>query len=357
MLGGLTVLFFLPAAISTAHAGLAEIFFCMTVAIALFTSPRWIEGTRSRRRRGRSRRRDAPPRGDHDHRPRVRPDPRRRDDAAHRRRAGDSRLPADVRPPLADALGSEDRDPLRAPRRRARRDVRGDDHRVHPVARQQRTPAAHAFTRPAALLLALVAVQVTLGALTILSRRDMWINSLHVVCGALVLTTSLVLTLRTWRVRFSEANDDVRLKPDTTLGRQAGRGGRPHNRSARVKDGRTAVADDVRHESTLWRTVGDYVALTKPRLNVLVVATSAAGYYLGASGPLNLPPYGGCRGGYGARGRRRRRAQPGLRARYRRADAADADAASARRPRLGGRRPHRSACSCRPRASRCSGCW
>src|SRR5438552_586237 len=42
VLGGLTVLFFLPAAISTAHAGLAEIFFCMTVAIALFTSPSWI---------------------------------------------------------------------------------------------------------------------------------------------------------------------------------------------------------------------------------------------------------------------------------------------------------------------------
>src|SRR5213596_981051 len=44
VLGGLTVLFFLPAAVSTAHAGLAEIFFGMTVAIALFTSPGWIEG-------------------------------------------------------------------------------------------------------------------------------------------------------------------------------------------------------------------------------------------------------------------------------------------------------------------------
>src|SRR5437870_921462 len=42
VLGGLTVLFFLPAAISIAHAGLAEIFFCITVAIALFTSPGWI---------------------------------------------------------------------------------------------------------------------------------------------------------------------------------------------------------------------------------------------------------------------------------------------------------------------------
>jgi protoheme IX farnesyltransferase len=32
---------------------------------------------------------------------------------------------------------------------------------------------------------------------------------------------------------------------------------------------------------------GDFVALTKPRLNLLVVATSAAGYYLGEPGPLN----------------------------------------------------------------------
>jgi protoheme IX farnesyltransferase len=33
--------------------------------------------------------------------------------------------------------------------------------------------------------------------------------------------------------------------------------------------------------------MGDYVALTKPRLNFLVVATSAAGYYLGAAAPLD----------------------------------------------------------------------
>src|SRR5689334_15389826 len=44
VLGGLTVLFFLPPSISTAHAGLAEIFFCLTVAIALFTSPGWKAG-------------------------------------------------------------------------------------------------------------------------------------------------------------------------------------------------------------------------------------------------------------------------------------------------------------------------
>jgi heme A synthase len=41
VLGGITVLFFLPTAISTAHAGLAQIFFCLTVTIALVTSRSW----------------------------------------------------------------------------------------------------------------------------------------------------------------------------------------------------------------------------------------------------------------------------------------------------------------------------
>ena len=35
---------------------------------------------------------------------------------------------------------------------------------------------------------------------------------------------------------------------------------------------------------------GDYIALTKPRLNFLVVATSAAGYYLGGPGIADLAP-------------------------------------------------------------------
>src|SRR5213076_2731689 len=41
VLGGITVLFFLPTAVSTAHAGLAQIFFCLTIAISLFTSRGW----------------------------------------------------------------------------------------------------------------------------------------------------------------------------------------------------------------------------------------------------------------------------------------------------------------------------
>ncbi len=41
LLGGLTVKLMLPLAVSTAHATLAQIFFCTTVALAVFTSRSW----------------------------------------------------------------------------------------------------------------------------------------------------------------------------------------------------------------------------------------------------------------------------------------------------------------------------
>ena len=43
ILGGITVLFFLPAPISSAHAAVAQTFFCIAVAIAVFTGRRWVE--------------------------------------------------------------------------------------------------------------------------------------------------------------------------------------------------------------------------------------------------------------------------------------------------------------------------
>jgi cytochrome c oxidase assembly protein subunit 15 len=43
VLGGLTVLFYLPWAISTAHATLAQTIFCVVTAIALFTSKGWLQ--------------------------------------------------------------------------------------------------------------------------------------------------------------------------------------------------------------------------------------------------------------------------------------------------------------------------
>ena len=41
LLGGITVLFYLPVAISTAHATLGQIFFCLACSLAFFTSADW----------------------------------------------------------------------------------------------------------------------------------------------------------------------------------------------------------------------------------------------------------------------------------------------------------------------------
>jgi cytochrome c oxidase assembly protein subunit 15 len=43
ILGGITVLKFLPPAVSTAHAAVAQTFFCIAVCIAMFTGRRWVE--------------------------------------------------------------------------------------------------------------------------------------------------------------------------------------------------------------------------------------------------------------------------------------------------------------------------
>jgi heme o synthase len=59
----------------------------------------------------------------------------------------------------------------------------------------------------------------------------------------------------------------------------------PHEHQ-RMKD---AVVSAPHADS--WRVISDYVALTKPRLNVLVVATSAAGYYLGATSAVNASAF------------------------------------------------------------------
>jgi cytochrome c oxidase assembly protein subunit 15 len=196
LLGGLTVLFFLPAAISTAHAALAEIFFCMTVAIAIFTSPGWIAGYETTARR-------------------AGPGVRRLATAATiviytqilvgatMRHTGAGLAIPDFPWMFGHLL----------PDHWSRAIAIHFTHRVGAllVTLTSLSLFAHVASgyrdrrelmRPAALILALVAVQVTLGALTVLSRRDPWINSFHVVCGAMVLTTSLVLTLRSWRGSF-----------------------------------------------------------------------------------------------------------------------------------------------------------
>jgi cytochrome c oxidase assembly protein subunit 15 len=227
VLGGLTVLFFLPAAVSTAHAGLAEIFFCLTIAIALFTSPAWIAGYDMP---GTQRAPDMPGTQSGADVPGTRvpgfnaPLLRRLATATTVLIYAQILVGATMRhtnaglaipdfPLMFGRLVPDHWDPKIA------------IHFAHRVGAAIVTlaiiaTAGHVWyhhkrrrelTGPATLLLVLVVLQVTLGGLTVLSQRDVWINSLHVVCGALTLTTSLVLTLRTWRVKFT---DTVRLQPD-----------------------------------------------------------------------------------------------------------------------------------------------
>jgi cytochrome c oxidase assembly protein subunit 15 len=216
LLGGLTVLFFLPAAISTAHAGLAAIFFCLTVAIALFTSKGWRQGAAIV------------------------------DDRRLRRLTATATaliytqilLGAAMRHTEA-GLAIPDFPLMFGGILPDHWDSRIAIHFAHRVGALvvvaaiavasrclwKRHSTVRELTGPMRALIALVVVQITLGALTVLSGRAVWINSFHVVFGALLLATSLVLTLRSWRVKFPEEAPlradfatvrSVRLQPDPT---------------------------------------------------------------------------------------------------------------------------------------------
>jgi cytochrome c oxidase assembly protein subunit 15 len=204
VLGGLTVMFFLPPAISTAHAGLAEIFFCLTVAIALFTSRGWIDGYA----------------GDGGPGVAVVDDPglRRLATATTALVYCQILVGATMRHTNA-GLAIPDFPLMFGHLWPTHWDAKIAVHFAHragallvllavaatsgTVWQRYRAGVHGELTRPALLLAALVVAQIALGAATVLSARDVWINSVHVVCGALVLTTSLVLTLRTWRVKFA----------------------------------------------------------------------------------------------------------------------------------------------------------
>ena len=203
LVGGITVLFFLPVAVSTAHAGLAEIFFCMTVAIALFTSPSWIRGY-------------PPPHADEAGHATL----RRLSTAttlvvyvqiligATMRHMGAGLAIPDF-PLMFGGLVPDHWNPAIAVHFAHRAGALGVCGLIATTAlvAWRQNAFGVALKRPAALLVVVLAVQVTLGALTILSLRDPWINSLHVVCGALVLATTLVMALRTWRTHIVRVAD------------------------------------------------------------------------------------------------------------------------------------------------------
>ncbi len=230
ILGGITVLWFLPDPISIAHASLAQLVFCMTVTIALSTSPGWRREYEPAAGRP-ARQTPSAPRGS------ARPGDRTAahvDDTLRRMTIATTVaiyaqivIGATMRhteaglaiPDFPLAFGQ-----LIPPQWDAKIAV----HYAHRVGALMVTvlilaTAGRAFRlhwrrtelrRPALLLLVLVTIQITLGAMTVLLNRPYIINSLHVVNGALVLVTALVLALRAHRQRFDRS-------VDTPVGRAA----------------------------------------------------------------------------------------------------------------------------------------
>jgi heme a synthase len=201
LLGGLTVLLLLPAPVSIGHAGLAQLFFCITLTLAAVTSPWW----------------NAP------HAP--------LDDRLLRRLATVTTalvyvqilLGATMRhigaglaiPTFPLAFGH-----LLPPVWTAAIAIHFA-HRLGAVvvAAAIAATAAHVWwherdrgelVRPATLLFLLVCSQATLGALVVLSGLHPIVNTAHVVNGALVLGTSLVLSLRVHRITAIHESEDVR---------------------------------------------------------------------------------------------------------------------------------------------------
>ena len=209
ILGGITVLWYLPDAISIAHASLAQIVFCLTTTIALVTSRGWQRGYFADREGPR----------------RTTEGPAEVDDRILQRLA----IVTTAAIYIQIVIGATMRHtgaglaipdfPLAfghvIPTHWDAKIAIHFAHRVGAAAVTLLIAAIsghvlyhHRHSRelagPAILLLVLVAMQVTLGALTVLSQKQFIINSLHVVNGALVLVTSLVLTLRAHRSRFAD---------------------------------------------------------------------------------------------------------------------------------------------------------
>jgi cytochrome c oxidase assembly protein subunit 15 len=200
-LGGITVLLLLPAPVSIGHAGLAQLFLCLTVSLALVTSRGWISAASAV------------------------------DDRTLRRVAVATTaivycqilVGATMRhieagmaiPDFPLAFGR-----LLPPFWNAGIAVHFA-HRLGAVlaATAILATAGHIWyhhrtrrelVRPALLLVVLVVVQIALGAFVIWSGLQPLINTAHVANGALVLATSLVITLRSFRsVQWVGGSDAV----------------------------------------------------------------------------------------------------------------------------------------------------
>lgn len=203
LLGGLTVKMYLPQSVSTAHATLAQLFFCATVSIAVFTSRSWTEARMLTEEKG------------------ILP-LRYLCTAAlatiflqlilgatlRHSQKWDAHLPVELvlahiggAVAVTLALGGTGLSVLRR-------------HRGETF-----------LTRPAAIALILLVAQLFLGVAAYVTRLGspnepqplhpmIGITVAHVACGALVFATTIVLTLRTYRVLpASEAAMEMAARP------------------------------------------------------------------------------------------------------------------------------------------------
>ncbi len=190
VLGGLTVLFLLPTPVSVGHGTLAQTFFCLTIGLAVSTSPGW--------QKPRTKREDA-------HRPALQTLTLATTGlvfiqliigAIMRHSKAGLAIPdfplafGKVIPPL-DTFGIA----INFAHRTGA--VVVTIFMVWTVARIFRYFYNEALLlRPALLLSVAILAQLTLGAFTVWTQKNVWITTAHVACGALLLGASLVLALR-----------------------------------------------------------------------------------------------------------------------------------------------------------------
>jgi cytochrome c oxidase assembly protein subunit 15 len=192
VLGGITVLMRLPLAVSVGHACLGQIFFCLTVSLALVTSRSWM----------------APPA----------PEPGKRGGSPSLASLGLATTGFIFLQLILGALVRHTGSGLAIP------DFPLSFGRLIPPVLQGRVLVAYAhrvgalvagfyvvwtairilrrhrsdslLRRPALVMIALLFLQIALGGLTVLSGLRVIPATAHVVTGALLLATSLVTTLR-----------------------------------------------------------------------------------------------------------------------------------------------------------------
>ena len=203
ILGGLTVKMMLPLGVSAAHATLAQLFFCTTVGIAVFTSRSWIEARPLNEENGN------PPLRHMCTLALVMILVQLVVGATLRHSAKwDAHLPVQLI--LAHIVGAV-----------AVTIALGTT--ALPVFRRHKGETF--LTRPATLALVLLVIQLSLGVAAYLTRvaspNDpqplhpmVGVTVAHVACGALVFATTIVLTLRAYRVLpASEAAMEMAARP------------------------------------------------------------------------------------------------------------------------------------------------